>query len=63
MAGVWVFRELGNAVGREKRGMVVGGARSERSVMTARVVGGMMRERRTTLMSRCQVLVREALLR
>ena len=24
-----MFRELGNAVGREKRGMVVGGARSE----------------------------------
>ena len=30
------------------------GLGASRSVMTARVVGGMMRERRTTLMSRCQ---------
>ena len=41
-------RELGYAVGREKRGMGVGGAGSEGS---ARVVGGMMRERRRMLMS------------
>ena len=46
-----MIRELGNAVGREKRGMVVGVVASEGSAMAARVVRGMMRERRRMLMS------------
>ena len=49
--GFWGVRELGNAVGSEKRGMVVGVAGSEGSATAARVVGGMMRERRRMLMS------------
>ena len=50
-AGFWGVREWGNAVGREKREMVVGVVGSEGSAMAARVVGGIMRESRRMLMS------------
>ena len=49
--GFWAVRELGYADGSREKGMGFGGAGSEGSAMTARILGEIATKRRRLLMS------------